>query len=188
MHLIMMLHYTYTFIIFFIVSLQLKSKLKNHQHKCQNVGDSKQNRHLANFDLVYYIYIYISVMQWWPIPLPRPTVHVRKFKKWRPMIMQSIIDRFGKTDYWLWKSSRFPTLVTSTYLVTCQQRGGERKDACDALCGRCLQEDLRHVHRVVDRRRHWLHATCPRCRHHRRRHRVVRTVWKIKCKVCNRDA
>ena len=54
--LIMMLNYqlietVYKRIVLFIVLLQLKSTIKNHQCKCHYVGDTKQRRLLANFDL-----------------------------------------------------------------------------------------------------------------------------------------
>ena len=48
----------------------------------------------------------------------RPCVKILKMASHEPSV-QSIIDWFGQTDDWLWKTSRFPTLVIKhiTYLT-----------------------------------------------------------------------
>ena len=54
---------------------------------------------------------YISIMEWWLISFPRPTIHVRKFSKWRPvnwLCNRSSICS-AKPMIGVWKSSRFAT-------------------------------------------------------------------------------
>ena len=81
---------------------------------CFNIGDTKQRRHLANFDLYKWSdgwYRHIDPSS------HRPCAEILKMASHEP-IMRSIIDRFGQTDDRLWKSSRFPTLLLTIIIVT----------------------------------------------------------------------
>ena len=85
----------YKFIIFFNVLLQLKSKIKNDQHKCHNVGDTKQRRYLK-----IWIYIPNGVMADITPSSQHPCAEIFKIASHEP-IMNPIIDGFGQTVDWL---------------------------------------------------------------------------------------
>ena len=64
--------------------------------------------------------------------------------------MQSIIDRFGQTDDWLWKSSQFPTLVVHYLCLTVSIATGPSKRKAKHNAAMAMLHKILHLPNEIE--------------------------------------